>query len=108
MVLAECFNINIPRHDKRVIKAFRNPELNHEESFMDGWRIIPWNEVREGDVLRMNGYTINNIRTQNHVGICIEKGKILHTEESTGSIIEKMHSKRFEWRPVKGYRWITH
>ena len=110
LVLAEQFDIHIGKHVDVMKEALRHPEREVVPAWEDDWtKLECWRSIRPGDVLRMNGFAPTTdgrqVLTRAHVGVCVENGLILHTELATGSIIEKTHSKRFEWRPIEGYRY---
>ena len=112
LVLEEEFAISIPKHNEIVKEAMRNPNSTDISLLTVDWKKLhDWNSMKPGDVLRMRGVTPTltqgDIITNQHVGICVSPRTILHTEKNTGSIAERVGSKRFEWRPLQAYRHIS-
>ena len=58
-------------------------------------------EAAEGDVLMMRAGKSGGER---HIGVFADRKHVLHIEEGAGSIIERVTSKRFQWRPLRTYR----
>ena len=59
---------------------------------------IALEDAREGDVLSMKSVG------ERHIGVFAGDDRVLHTEEATGSLIERIASKRLSWRIVQAYR----
>lgn len=64
-------------------------------------RPIRMDEAEAGDVLHMRS---DLSRERAHIGVFASGDLVLHTEEQTGSIMERMDSERFSWRPLQAYR----
>ena len=109
-VLQEEFDIDIPKHTTLAKEAIRSPNHINIIDWSEGWKVLPhWYGIQPGDVLRMRGSVElddgTSIMTNQHIGVCVEPKRILHTELATGSIMEKVTSERFQWRPLQGYRF---
>ena len=64
-------------------------------------RPVEMDEAASGDVLMMRANEIGNER---HIGVFVDRAHVLHIEEGAGSLIERVKSTRFQWRPIRAYR----
>ena len=66
-----------------------------------GPKPVAMEAAESGDVLMMR----TGIEGQDrHIGVFADNGNVLHIERGTGSIIERVKSQRFQWRPIQAYR----
>ena len=65
---------------------------------------IDLKDAQAGDVIRLRGTFRAADEAEIHVGVFVDPKRVLHTEENTGSIIERVDSRRFAWRIVQAYR----
>ena len=90
------------------------PRLPHSVAADDGasrWAFaeldpqpVALNAARAGDLLHMRGSFREAEAADLHIGVFADIGRVLHTEKATGSLIERVNSKRFQWRPIQAYR----
>lgn len=101
LVQAEVFGRHIP-HQTEHVDAVRRGESVGRGIWQSDTAAYPITmaEAREGDVLHMLGGN----RRPLHVGTFTGTGHILHIERGTASMIEKITSPRFAWRPIQAYR----
>lgn len=104
LVQAEVFNRHLPRHDEAVKDVAGGSALD-----TGVWgsgvkaQAIDLDAAQDGDVLRMWGVVAGK-RAPLHVGLFVGSDAVLHIEEGTDSVIEKINAPRFRWRPIKAYR----
>ena len=104
LVLLQEYGIQIPKHNEKIKTAIRTGEkVNDELLWIDNFKQIPIHIAEEGDVIRMRSWRDGEI-LENHVGIYVDSNHILHTEESSGSLIERVDSPTMKWRLLTGYR----
>lgn len=89
------FGITLPREVDREAP----PGLSWIESI--GFRRV--DRPREGDVIHMRGFSNGRVNAL-HCGVAVDKRQVLHAEESTGSIVTRIHDDRFFKRFLGAYR----
>lgn len=101
LVMAEQFGISLPSYSTDYDNTTREDQLAPliaEER--RHWIPVPHGEEKLGDVvvLRMRGQPI-------HVGLVIEKGRMLHAEVGIGVVLDSYISARWVLRVTGFYRY---
>lgn len=100
LIYKEQYNIELPSYDDEYNSSYninetRDAIIEHAKE----WTQISKEAASTGDVivLRLSGYPT-------HVGIVIEKGKMLHIIEGTDAVIENYDNRLWEHRIVGFFR----
>ena len=102
----EVFDRKLPK-----LPFFKSRDIANQEKTAFVWATshieaqkIWLSEAQSGDVVVMKG-AMNGIRT--HVGTFTDDKRVLHIEEGSSSMIERIDSARFKWRQPIAYRLLS-
>tara|TARA_R110000822_G_scaffold68652_2_gene167019 strand:+ start:76 stop:489 length:414 start_codon:yes stop_codon:yes gene_type:complete len=101
LVYKEVFGIALEPHKTHLLAAHRGefPDLTDFTAITE-----PTDDPQDGDALQMWSI-LDGVRSQNHVGLVIEKPRrILHVQEGVGSVIMDISKRANRWRPITYYR----
>lgn len=100
LVEKEVFGNRLERHDELTLD-------DDPQCWGDRFKKINLGEEQPGDVMHMWGVSSVGVKSPHHVGVIIEKGKVLHIEKGTDSIVEDYNkSPRAKWRVINAYRIV--
>jgi lipoprotein Spr len=108
LVMMEQFDTFLPRHDQVINNTFEGKGLaSADQQFASCPSTpVPFGEERAGDVLQMWSIMYNQ-RVPLHIGVIVEKGKVLHIEDAVGAIVEDyVKSPRVQWRAKEVFRVV--
>ena len=109
LVQKEVFGRTLPKLDMAMRSTLCN-DLDIAYQWLTGQvggprlRAVDHSEAMAGDALTMHGDITRNRFRSVHVGCYVSPTEVLHIEEGGSSMIEKTHSKRFQWRRITTYR----
>ena len=109
LILSEKFNIELPKQTDLIKKAMRTGQVGDHNLWANGWKILPdWRQTETSDILRIKSIHLfddgHEELVSNHIGVVINKNKVMHTGQRTGVVVDKMDTEFFRWRIVRGYR----
>ena len=99
LVQREVFGRELPAYPHGDSKKFRSAVSAL------GAKPIPMEQADAGDVLMMKERLTD--RGARHIGVFTDRSSVLHIEEGAGSLIERVTTQRFQWRPMQAYRLPT-
>ena len=99
MIQREVFGRELPAYPHSDSKEFRSAVSGL------GAKPIPMEQAEGGDVLMMREAVAD--RGARHIGVFVDRANVLHIEEGAGSLIERVNTQRFQWRPIQAYRLPT-
>lgn len=104
LVFKSEFGIDLPSHDEFGALVEKGKEVNPNK-YLGEMKKIGLGETREGDVVHLWGI-LNGKRVPLHIGIILDGNQVLHCQQNTGVVVDKMHRHLFRNRIIGAYRYV--
>ena len=107
LILKEQFNIILPKQTELVKETIRTGKVDNENLWSVGCNDIKCVDV--GNIVRLKEIRMmsdgHEELVDTHIGLVIEKNRVIHTSIRTGVVVDKLNHGEFSWRFVRGYRY---
>jgi len=105
LVYKEEYGISLPDNSNFVSMVKEGIETP-TDVYKKGMVPVSLDEAKEGNLLHL-WTLLNNKQAPLHVGIVVDKKRVLHCQRSTGVVIERFNTDLFARRVIGAYKYVS-